>query len=54
MARINETEIKIKISKLQKDSEENDALLTESVMEQLEAIITELVGVPGIMVEISE
>jgi hypothetical protein len=53
MARLNTTEITIKISKLQKDIEDDIELLTTSTITQLEAIIAELAG-DGVVVEINE
>jgi len=54
MARLNETQITIKVSKLQKDTEEDEILLTDDTVKQLEAIIEELVGSSGIVVEIEK
>jgi hypothetical protein len=53
MARLNSREILIKVSKLQRDDEENEQLLTSESIKQLEAIITELAGT-GVLVEIEE
>jgi len=52
MARLNQTEISIKVSKLQKDNEDDEVLLSTEVIQQLEAIIAELAG-SGVLVEIS-
>ena len=52
MARLNETQLIIKVSKLQKDKEDVDVLLNSDTVEQLETIITELVGA-GVVVEAS-
>jgi len=52
MARLNETQLIIKVSKLQKDKEDDDVLLNSDTVEQLETIITELVGA-GVVVEAS-
>jgi len=52
MARLNETQLTVKVSKLQKDKEEDDVLLNNDTMEQIEAIITELVG-SGVVVEVN-
>ena len=51
MARLNTIELTVKVSKLQKDNEEDDILLSSETVEQLEEIITELVGA-GVVVEI--
>jgi len=53
MARLNTTEVTIKISKLQRDSEDDIELLNSDIIMQLEAIITELVG-NDVVVEINE
>jgi|SaaInlStandDraft_4_1057021.scaffolds.fasta_scaffold234330_2 hypothetical protein len=53
MARINTTQLIIKISKLQKDNEENDTLISSDLIMQLEEIIAELVG-EGVMIEADE
>jgi hypothetical protein len=53
MARLNSKEIVVKVSKLQKDNEEDAILLAPGEVEQLEAIIVEIAG-PGIIVEIEE
>jgi hypothetical protein len=53
MARLNTKQIVIKVSKLQKDNEEDDVILGTETITQLEAIIAELVGA-GIVVEIVE
>ena len=53
MARLNSKEIVVKVSKLQKDNEEDDILLASAEVEQLEAIIAEIAG-DGIIVEIEE
>jgi len=52
MARLNETQLIVKISKLQKDNEDDDVLLNNDTVEQLETIIAELVGA-GVVVEAS-
>jgi hypothetical protein len=52
MARLNTTEVTIKISKLQKDNEDDIELMSSDTMSQLEAIIVELVG-GGVLVEIN-
>jgi len=52
MARLNETQIVIKISKLQKDTDEDDILLTPETTIQLETIIAELVE-KNVLVEIT-
>ena len=44
MARLNATEITIKVSKLQKDNEDDVELLTSETIAQLETIIAELAG----------
>ena len=44
MARLNTTEISIKVSKLQKDNEDDIELLPSDTIAQLEAIISELAG----------
>jgi hypothetical protein len=51
MARLNTTEVTIKVSKLQKDNEDDMELLTSETITQLEAIIAELAG-DGVLVEI--
>ncbi len=51
MARLNTTQITIKVSKLQKDSEDDAVLLSPDTIVQLEAIITELAG-DDVIVEI--
>lgn len=51
MARLNSKQLVIKVSKLQKDNEEDDMILGPETIAQLEAIISELVGA-GIIVEI--
>jgi len=51
MARLNTTQILIKVSKLQKDNEDDDILVGSETLGQLEAIITELIGT-DIIVEI--
>ncbi len=53
MARLNATEITIKVSKLQKDDEDDETLLGSETIAQLEAIISVLVG-SGVLVELSE
>ncbi len=53
MARLNSKKIVVKVSKLQKDNEEDDQLLSSEAIEQLEAIIAELAGA-GVIVEIEE
>jgi hypothetical protein len=53
MARLNTKELIIKVSKLQKDNEEDDVIVGTETMEQLEAIISELVG-KGVLVEIGD
>jgi hypothetical protein len=53
MARLNTTEIVVKVSKLQRDNEEDDLILGTETIVQLQAIITELVGV-DVVVEIEE
>ena len=49
MARLNTAQITIKISKLQKDDE---TIINAATVKHLESIITELVGLDGIIVEI--
>ena len=51
MARLNAKEVTIKVSKLQKDNEDDIELLTSETIAQLESIIAELVG-EGVIVEI--
>lgn len=51
MARLNTSQIVVKVSKLQRDNEEDSVLLTADTLVQLEAIISELVG-SSVMVEI--
>ena len=51
MARLNTTEVTIKISKLQKDNEDDVELLPSEIIAQLEAIISELAG-GDVLVEI--
>ena len=53
MARLNTKELIIKVSKLQKDNEEDDVIVGTETMEQLEVIISELVG-SAVLVEINE
>jgi energy-converting hydrogenase Eha subunit H len=53
MARLNTTEVTIKVSKLQKDNEDDIVLLTSETIKQLEAIIAELAG-DGVLVEIEQ
>ena len=53
MARLNTKELQIKVSKLQKDIEEDDTLLHMETMIQLESIISELVG-SSVIVEITD
>jgi|SaaInlStandDraft_7_1057024.scaffolds.fasta_scaffold506261_2 hypothetical protein len=53
MARLNTKELQIKVSKLQKDIEEDDTLLDMETMIQLESIISELVG-SSVIVEITD
>lgn len=51
MARLNTTQITIKVSKLQKDDEDDETLLGSETIAQLEVIIAELAG-ENVMVEI--
>jgi hypothetical protein len=51
MARLNTKELQIKVSKLQKDNEDDDTLLDPELILQLETIVSELVG-EGVIVEI--
>jgi len=51
MARLNTKKIHIKVSKLQRDNEEDIVLIDAETIGQLEVIITELVGA-GVIVEI--
>lgn len=53
MAKLNTSSIIITVSKLVKNSEPTDLLLTDEVVAQLEAIVSELVG-DGVVVEIEE
>lgn len=53
MARLNTIEVAIKVSKLQKDNEDDVELLTSETIAQLETIIVELAG-DGVIVEISK
>ena len=53
MARLNTKELTIKLSKLQKDIEEDDVILNTETIAQLEEIISELVG-PSVLVEVNE
>jgi hypothetical protein len=50
MARLNTVSITIKVSKLQKDNEDDEVLLSADTIEQLEVIISELAG-RGVIVE---
>jgi|SaaInlLV_10m_DNA_4_1040232.scaffolds.fasta_scaffold140567_2 hypothetical protein len=52
MARLNTAQITIKISKLQKDDEDDETIINADTVKHLESIITELVGLDGIIVEI--
>ena len=52
MARLNETKITLKVSKLQRDNEEDTNLISTETVQQLEAIVAELVG-QGVLVEIT-
>lgn len=51
MAKINEKIIVVKVSELLKDTDEARAILSDEVLEQLEAVIKELAG-PSALVEI--
>lgn len=51
MARLNTKEVTIKVSKLQKDNEDDIELLSSNTIAQLESIIAELAG-DGVIVEI--
>jgi hypothetical protein len=51
MAKIQEEVLVIKVSKLLKDSESEQTVLTEDVTASLEAVVTELAGA-GALVEI--
>jgi len=53
MAKINATELTIKVSKLVKDEDPVEPALTPEIVEQLKAAITELAG-PGSLVEFEE
>ncbi|MBT6472407.1 MAG: hypothetical protein HOK52_14250 [Candidatus Marinimicrobia bacterium] len=51
MARLNTIELTIKVSKLQKDNEDDVELMSTEIIAQLETIIIELSG-GGVLVEI--
>jgi|TARA_B100000780_G_C21063533_1_gene427609 hypothetical protein len=51
MAQLNEQHINIKVSELLKDGDEPKVILTDDIVSQLEAVISELAG-PGKLVEI--
>jgi len=51
MARINSTELVLKISKLQRDNEEDETLLSDENIAQLTEVITQL-AVPNVLVEL--
>ena len=52
MARLNTIELTIKVSKLQRDNDDDVELLPPEIIQQLEAIIAELAG-DEVLVEIS-
>lgn len=52
MARLNTSELTIKVSKLQRDTEDDVVLLSSDTVAQLEEIITQLVGGDSVIVEI--
>lgn len=52
MARLNTSELTIKVSKLQRDTEDDIELLSSETVVQLEEIITQLVGGDSVIVEI--
>ena len=51
MARINSTELVLKISKLQRDNEEDETLLSDENIAQLTEVIAQL-AVPNVLVEL--
>jgi len=51
MARINSTELVLKISKLQRDDEEDEILLSDENIAQLTEVIQQL-AVPNVLVEL--
>jgi len=51
MARINSTELVLKISKLQRDNEEDETLLSDENIAQLIEVIEQL-SVPNVLVEL--
>jgi len=51
MARINSTELVLKISKLQRDNEEDETLLSDENIAQLTEVIEQL-SVPNVLVEL--
>ena len=53
MAKLNETKITLKVSKLLRDNDPDEELLGADVIAQLEAIVVELAG-SGVIVEIDK
>jgi hypothetical protein len=53
MAKINQQNLVVTLSQLIKDSESESAILDLSVIEQLEAVISELAGA-GVIVEVQQ
>ena len=51
MAKLQESTVAIKLSKLLKDTDQEAPILTDETVEQLEVILQELVGA-GVLVEI--
>lgn len=51
MAKLQESTVAIKLSKLLKDTDQETPILTDETVEQLEVILQELVGA-GVLVEI--
>lgn len=54
MAKLNTSTITITISCVERESDAPRQLVTEDLIDQLEVIITELVGGPAVLVEINQ
>jgi hypothetical protein len=52
MAKIHEEIIIVKLSRLVKEGQDVDALVTEDLVNSLQAVVEELTGTPGVVVEI--
>lgn len=53
MAKLVETTMTIKLSRLIRDSEEGKPFIDESTIAQLEEVISELVNDPSVLIEIN-